>query len=249
MADRLASARLKRDRAREHLKALKEQCWLFMNQEPKPYGISDKLKQEGQWSVALLDVRQHPPIEFGLIAGDFINNINAALDHLVYGLSATKKKGTGFPISVDPDSYVFTSRKKKVSDRDRLLAGVIEDERALIDAYQPYANGMEADPLWRMREFANTDKHRVTHPAFARMHRYRVIAPGCEIAMELCEHAGPFDNGTPLFRFSVSCGGPYGRNVKVRTEVVLSIGFGPLLVDLVEFDEMLGLTSEIIDAF
>ena len=65
-----------------------------MAQEPKPYGIADKVQQEGQWSVAFFEVRENPPIEFGLIAGDFINNVNAALDHLVYGLSATKRKGT-----------------------------------------------------------------------------------------------------------------------------------------------------------
>lgn len=248
MAHPLASAHLKLNRARHHLKALKHDCWLFMGQDPKPYGIADQVKKEGQWSVALLEVRQHPPIEFGLVAGDFINNVQAALDHLVYGLSRTKRNGTGFPVFIDPDAYVFTSAKKKVSDRDGLLHGVIEDDRAIIDAYQPYEHEMEADPLWRMRKFGNTDKHRVTHPAFARIRAARVIAPGCDIYMEPYERAGPFDNGAPLFRFAVACGGQ-GPNVKVRSEVDMSIGFGPQSVDLVEFDAILARASEIIECF
>jgi len=50
------------------------------------------------------------------------------LGHLVYGLSATKRKGTGFRVHLDPDAYVRTSRKKKISDRDGLRDGVADTE-------------------------------------------------------------------------------------------------------------------------
>lgn len=252
MVDRLASARLKLDRAREHLKVLKGQVHTFVNGEPKPYALSDTGESEGElphWQDCFFEVREDPPIAFGLMAGDFIGNVNAALDHLVYGLSTTKPKGTGFPVVIDPDAYVLTTSKKRVSDRERLLAGVLDPDRAIIDAYQPYENGMQADPLWRMREFANADKHRVTQPAWARVHAVRINAPhGCETRVARQRFSGPVHNGALLFRFQVRCGGLTPK-VKVRAEADMTLGFGPELVDLIEFDRIVERAADIIACF
>jgi hypothetical protein len=39
------------------------------------------------------EITEEPPIELGLIAGDVIQNLRAALDQLVWGISASDKRG------------------------------------------------------------------------------------------------------------------------------------------------------------
>lgn len=249
MADRLASALLKWNRAAEHFKVLKDECGAFIATEP--YGISEEVELQGDWYISRLYVREQPDIRLGVIAGDVLNNLNASLDHLVYALSATKPRGTGFPVAIDPDAYVRTSPKKKTSDRDRLLAGVPDDDRAIIDAYQPYENGGRDDLLWLMREFANADKHRVTPAAFANPRNLRVHPPnGCKVTADPIKLSHPLNDGTPIFRWRVECPDrPPQANVQVRAEVDLSIAFGTAKVDLIVIESMFFRTADIIQCF
>lgn len=250
MVDRLASCLLKWNRAAEHFKLLKDECGTFISTEP--YGISEKVETEDDWHLARLTVKEHPDIRLGVIAGDVVNNLNASLDHLVYALSLTKPKGTGFPVSVDPDAYVMTSAKKKRSDRDRLLAGVPDDDRAIIDAYQPYESGGTGDLLWLMREFANADKHRVTPAAFANPRNLRVHPPpGCFATVQpVVDISWPLDDGAVIFRWRVECPDMAPQaNVKVRAEVDLSIAFGSPKVDLTVIERMFFRTADIIRCF
>lgn len=249
MADRLASALLKWNRAAEHFKLLKDECGAFISTEP--YAISEKVEREGDWYLARLDVREHPDIRLGVIAGDVVNNLNAALDHLVYALSVTKTRGTGFPVAIDPDEYVKTSPKKKRSDRDRLLAGVLDDDRAIIDAFQPYENGGRSDLLWLMREFANADKHRITPAAFANPRNLRIHPPdGCKVPVEPIKLTFPLDDGTPIYRWRIECPDrPPQANVQVRAEVDLSIAFGTPKVDLIVMESMFFRIADIIRCF
>jgi hypothetical protein len=246
MADRLYSARLKFDSAVEHLKTLKDQVGIFMSTDP--YSIAEDAKVEGYWYVARLKVREEPPISFSVLAGEVIDGLNAALDHLVYGLSRTKPKGTGFPIFIDPRPYVGV---KKDGQRESLLAGVANANRAVIDAYQPYEGELKADPLWLMREFANTDKHRITRPAFARPRNVRFHHPrGCDVTLQRKQSKRPLHDGAVLLRFHVECLRlPPEDKVQVRTEVDLSIGFGDAAVDLVEIDAMVERVHDIIGCF
>jgi len=239
---------MKLERAVEHLKALKHESGLFMSTEP--YSISEEPEVEGYWQLIRAYIREEPPIRFSVMAGDVIHNLNASLDHLVYALSVTKPLGTGFPIFADPDAYVFTSPKKRKSERDRLLGGVSDDDRAIIDAFQPYENRMKGDPLWRLREFANADKHRITAPAFAQMRGARIFYPrGCTVTYGP-SRTGPFHDGAVLLRFHLECpGGLSDANVQVRAELDLSMAFSATGVDFVDITAMVERVTDVIGCF
>ncbi len=240
MVDRLASAWLKLARAREHFKALKLETDAFT--ATQPYAIvSDPEIQQG-WQVFRFKATHEPPIRLSVIAGDAVNSINAALDHLVYALSVTKAR-TGFPVYLDILNYV--------ADRDRLLNGVPEwPDRAIIDAYQPYERGFDLDPLWLMRTFANTDKHRVTQPAYGRPNRLKIEQPpGYSGQVVPPQIDGPLYDGAELFRLRLTGPEPPEGGVHVYTRMDLTIGYGDRLTDNVEIGQMIHLATEIIDAF
>jgi len=78
------------------------------------------------------------------------------------------EKETGFPILSDTDkkgrfgrgSHKWISAKPKV-------VGIDPDAQAVIESLQPYhrGNAYDTDPLWRLSELNNIDKHRVLHIA------------------------------------------------------------------------------------
>lgn len=247
MTDRLESAGLKLDRAIEHFALLRHEAGVFMS--PQPYTLSPNVEVEGGWQLIRLHVKEEPPMRLAVIAGDVMGNINAALDHLVYALSITKPKGTGFPLFLSGDDY--TRPKKDGSDRERLLAGVPDDDRAIIDAFQPYEREMRGDPLWLMREFTNTDKHRITHPAFARPRNIGFEHPtGCEVTLDTYYRPGPLHDGAVVARFRVDCADlPPDANVQVKAKVDLSIAFGTRGLDLVEIERMIGRATDYIGCF
>lgn len=241
MIDRLASARLKLARAREHFKTLKIETDAFV--ESEPYAVSSDPEVKDGWQIFRFRIFQEPPIRLAVIAGDVVNNVNSALDHLIYALSLTKASGTGFPVFLRIDDYS--------SHRDRLLQGVPEwPDRAIIDAYQPYERGNTLDPLWLMRSFANADKHRVTQPAYSRPHRLRIEAPpGYRGQVIPPQITGPLYDGAELFRVRLSGPAPPEGGVHMKTRMDLTIGYGDRLTDNIEIGAMILVATEIIDAF
>lgn len=244
---RLDSARLKLARAIEHQVFLKEEVSGFM--ATKPYALSRAEHIGHGWFLVRFLVRRNPPMKWALLAGDVATNANAALDHIVYGLSRTKKRGTGFPIALDPDEYVRP--KRNGSDRDRLLDGVREfPERAVIDAYQPYADRMKANPLYLLRFLANADKHRIVQPGFARPRHFRINGPpGYHVPVVPKKVVGRVKNRTELLRYTVIGPQSPSGGVKVNAEIDVSIGFGAMAIDLVELNEALARVDEVIRAF
>jgi hypothetical protein len=150
---------------------------------------------------------------------------------------------------MDPDDYV--RQRNNGSHRDRLLAGVREfPERAIIDAYQPYANGMETDPLYLLREFANSDKHRITEPGFARPHYLGVNAPpGYKVEVIPEQPLRKLKNRAKVLRYRLY-GPPVPEGgVPVHTDVLVSVGFGPMAMNIMDIHESLARVDEIIRAF
>jgi hypothetical protein len=163
-----ADARLKLDRAERHLDELIETTLAFYERSP---GASEEGPQQADgWIPVYWRQPNDPPIELALICGDVMNNLRAALDHLVYAVasadSGRSQNGTAFPIYRSNTEYRKPRRDGK-SPRDRRLKGVSEPHRSIIDAAQPY-NERDPDthPLVSLAWFTNTDKHRLVHPAF-----------------------------------------------------------------------------------
>jgi len=147
----LQGAFLRRERAGEHLtnldslvSSLVSTCanGVLAYQDPE-----SEEWQPAPWVINPLRLR------VGMLAGEAIYNLRAALDYLVYVVaesdSGVPQGGTQFLI--EDSQQGFTAR------RPRYLKGVSEEHVAVIRQFQPY-KGCE----WTrtLRDLSNTDKHR-----------------------------------------------------------------------------------------
>jgi hypothetical protein len=116
----------------------------------------------GKTIMAMVDsdgmVTRVPERPFNVLAtaGDIVQNLRSALDHLAYQLldvgdpKAPKNK-VAFPIFKDAATYQ-TNKLRKV-------AGMRGSAIAAIDALQPYKGGNEK--LWELHSLNNRDKHQL----------------------------------------------------------------------------------------
>lgn len=155
------------DRAKQHINALRGETKSFLERDPKPLGFRTEetagVGEEVKYALYAV-VRQEPPPELGLIAGDAIQNIRHALDYLVYELSSPRERKRGntqFPIFDDLSRFEAMGVPR--------IKSIEGDERALIERLQPY-NAFKvprASPLFILNQLANQDKHRLLLPVAA----------------------------------------------------------------------------------
>ena len=92
-------------------------------------------------------------LEAGVLVGEIVHNLRAALDYLVYVIAesdaGSPQSGTQFLIEDSPQG--FTGRSP------RLLKGVSEEHVAVIRQFQPFKGCDWSGPL---RDFDNASKHR-----------------------------------------------------------------------------------------
>jgi hypothetical protein len=173
MSPSLESPRLKLGRADEHLDILDEELRVFFKSYAYPKLLEHTL--DGPWHVVLVNppVNELPPTpRLSLICGDAIQNIRAALDHLVWQLVLLEGNRPGgwtkFPITTHINDFNSSVRAPKdPKKRPSPLQGITVGGEAwtLIEKAQPYNGGeMLKDParheLVVLAFLSNTDKHR-----------------------------------------------------------------------------------------
>jgi len=159
IASKLAGVWTKIDRAKKLLNELNSVSQEFLN------GSFHQIRYEDNPSTGLRTfylANEVPiPNEIAAIAGDVIQNLRTALDHLAFalcmagpnGVPATARKKIYFPIA--------DSSAKYASTRDGQLLGLPDPAATkLIDNIQPYQNG-RGDVLFRLHRLNLTDKHRL----------------------------------------------------------------------------------------
>jgi hypothetical protein len=123
--------------------------------------------RDGAWHVLYLNALPKVPDSVAMIAGDCLNNIRAALDHLVCQLVLREDQEPGrdhqFPICQTKKNFVdrFELSSKK-SHKRNALRGIPRngDVWALIKGAQPFNSphpGLE--PLTLLNLLTNVDKH------------------------------------------------------------------------------------------
>jgi hypothetical protein len=173
VADPLASARLKLKRAVEHLDALDEEVRSFayyeferlraegdpqITKEFNPVWIATGTKPLPTRSTIreLPQFRHELPPRFGVILGDYLSNLRAALDHAVNGIAGTSAGDyTKFPIVALKGKWRGTAK----SD----LEGVPRPCRTRIERMQPYHGHRRGKRLLFLATLCNLDKHKVLH--------------------------------------------------------------------------------------
>jgi hypothetical protein len=108
------------------------------------------------------------PFDAVATAGDIVHNLRSALDHLAYqlvvvGSEKEPSRRVEFPIAKDFATYEAEKTKKVQGMRPIAIKA--------IDNVKPYKGGNE--PLWRIHELDNIDKHRTL---FSVAHDYLFFA-------------------------------------------------------------------------
>jgi hypothetical protein len=151
-----SSARRKFDRGVGQVKTLLEEVKAYETADA--IAFSSETERLGPDEILLRSYateREAQPEHWPLLAGEAIQNLRSALDHLVYAASGGGER-TQFPIYKSAED--FSARPKSV------LKGVPEATVAAIERTQPYelaAQDPTAESLFVLRELSNADKHRV----------------------------------------------------------------------------------------
>lgn len=168
MANPLDGARLKVVRAQEHVDALKGEIGSYLDTWPYEFVPNPKFDSLNLSikDAPLFRITTAPPLHCSLIIGDCVTNLRAALDYILWELTAryfnppfdvtdlSDRRITSFPIYEKPGDAGYTDRLKRLTKR-----GLPTPAIDLIDLVQPHNGGYK--PLWWLHELVNTDKHRV----------------------------------------------------------------------------------------
>ena len=162
MTASLSGVHLKLKQAKLHLDALNAR--LDSAEGRGLYGlVCEPDVQPGQYLVKVEKVASDE--DWPLILGDFVHNLRAALDHLVWQLvkanGKTPSRTNEFGIFLDPVTFDGTA-----GDDD--FKGVHPEARRVIRTVQPFSpsNKWETGrlhPLFLLRELEVVDKHRLIH--------------------------------------------------------------------------------------
>jgi hypothetical protein len=189
---------LRIDRAGEHLEDLETRVAAFV--ESQRDSIVFEANEIG---IRIENVGDDPPATLGVIVGEVLYNLRAALDYLVYALawldSEAHQAHTQFLIEDSPE--VFDSK------RSWRLKGLSDEHAAAIKRLQPFDG-----PNWLrvLRETSNRDKHWALHFVTAQGSGHFEFDPPISSANLDALRAGEvdvkhtgsveitFDDGTPI---------------------------------------------------
>lgn len=158
VAERLRHVALKVVRAKCHIADLETELRAFLNGDPYPYGVGVKRDPESRRLIYYVASVRETPDKIALIAGDAIQNLMSALDHLAYQLVCSDTGDAPpnpnwiyFPIQDTAEKYEAKKRGK--------IEGAQQVTIDAIDLLKPYRGGN--DLLWMLYRLNNIEKHRM----------------------------------------------------------------------------------------
>jgi hypothetical protein len=163
---RLAGAVEKFNRSKELFDVLRAEMDAFFNEDPRPYATSGAFDRDAWEWVERFQVREAPPVRFGVILGDCLHDLRCSLDHAVWQLTLLDGGAPGtntmFPIASESESQFERMAKRR-------MPGLSAAHHQLIKDAQPYHQGADAraHPLAVLAHLSNVDKHRIIHPTYS----------------------------------------------------------------------------------
>lgn len=259
--DPLRGSIAKVDRAGAHLNALHAEVGAVQDLDPKPYRFITKVDVEASKYIMRVLIERPLPIEWSLIVGDFLNNLRAALDHMVWEFVAAngnKPSGTNaFPIFDQPPPTDPDNGERKRWERS--IAGISPDALALVESCQPYQgpDGPRLHLLHALRKLSNEDKHRVVLSSYGAVETPTGKKPlnlklsGVRDIAAIKE--GQIYTGRALKHGSLVLEAPLeitGPNPEVKAdgEIPLDIGWGDPIVPLKGLRQMIESVAMVVTA-
>ena len=160
----LDGARLKVVRAYEHLDGLK--LAIADYEKRNPYSVN--IGTHPDYRDASANVTAHPESRISAIIGDCLQNLNSALDYVMWEVAGTfagrplvpgptGKDTPHFPIFITPAN--FTKYIARLNDSRGWNYKIPNSVITTFDTVQPYQTGY--DRLWIFKMVVNADKHRL----------------------------------------------------------------------------------------
>lgn len=257
---RTSQARL--DQARRRYSALDGEIRVYLGRE-RAKVVSDL--EDDRWNVIRFasDVVP-PPLTLGVILGEVVHNLRAVLDNLVFDLAgqptSNSRGQTAFPIAESSNDYLNPRRDGEPSMRERMLEGVPDGAREIIDAFQPFEplddhlraawGESQEHPLRMLRVLSNADKHRIAHPAALLGATPEITIPDPppgEFEITFTEAGGPISDGVEIarFRHSDPSVGKVASIINTRVVVV----FGANGVGLGDLDRLIRVVDWVVSRF
>jgi|SRR5271156_4101803 len=196
---------LKVERAKQHVRDLDSATRQFL--DSKPYIVGTKRNPQTRQLIYYVVSVKPIPSHLTLIAGDVIQNLVSALDHLAYQLVLKDTKG----VPPKPKKIyfpIFESSTEYEARKCGKIEGAGKDTFDAIDKIKPYKGGN--DDLWILHRLNNIEKHRLLltvgsatsgmnigqYLANFMSKNTPVVAPGAWESMNL--FLAPEDTGFPL---------------------------------------------------
>ena len=178
--EQMTSAQRKLKRGIEQVKALCGETATFEGARAYLFESEGEPRSSQEIVYRCFAVQQEPmPLHWPLLAGEAVQNLRSALDHLIYEKSGGNEQ-TQFPIFINPDDFASRGAKR--------MKGVPRSLQTIIESHQPYRHvpgEPSRDPLAELRTLSNRDKHKVLATVVSAVTREAVGKPeGVELTWE-----------------------------------------------------------------
>jgi hypothetical protein len=211
--------------AAEHLDELDRQVEEFMASDP--FGLEEENDEDAGHFVVRGRIRAEPPAELGLVLGDAVHSMRAALDNLFWGFALLHRSPppdrAAFPVFKDSEKWAQRSAK--------ILESVSTDVGEVIRSLQPcvrHPTQPEGDALWVLTRLWNDDKHRRVVPSVSAIDNSLInvghlqySGKGPARVLPRARHNGLFADGDVLGEFRYTPGSEYGVGFHFQMYVAL----------------------------
>ena len=145
------SPRLTLERAKHHIRDLKQVIQAFKNEEPRPWDDDTDTKSQPPNAVYKIRFHELPPANAGCILFDAVNNLRATLDQIGYSAAIASGKVNPWRTKFLFGDDVKDPSKWKSTD---LPAEIVDHFRSV----EPYEGG-NGQRLWAVNRLCNLKKH------------------------------------------------------------------------------------------
>lgn len=167
---RLGGVVAKFNRSKQEFDVLRSEIGSFFDQDPAPHYSRGYFDPETWEWIERFQVREPPPLRFGVILGDCVHNLRSALDHLICQLTLLDG---GTMEDCEKTQYPIASKSEEQFEgmANYRIPRLSKRHRAMVKQTQPYLAGDRAfaHPLAVLAELSNADKHRVLNPTYSVM--------------------------------------------------------------------------------
>jgi hypothetical protein len=225
------SHELKLDRSSYHLDSLDAKVVEWRERHPYEYVV--ELDRKRDYQRVKIKLIEPPPDEFRLIIGDCLHNLRSALDNVVYELALAHIGINPFPEDRARllEFPIFGNRAMKAWECRNKIGCIPPDAQAIIKGLQPHNRGDEfaSDPLWKLHELNNMDKHRAPHITLLAVSTVADFPDAPHLPGELSINFGPFEDGAQIATYSPHTSAfaeGFDPNVHMDPLLTFGIAFG-----------------------